>query len=63
MIVIYRCQHCGARIEGKYDLAKNKQHALAKSYRQFQDGPPTWLPHDCDPATLGVAQLIAVRDE
>jgi hypothetical protein len=63
MIVIYRCLHCGAQIKGRYQVTDDKRHALNLAYNREPDGPRAYTQHPCDPATLGVAQLIAVRDE
>jgi hypothetical protein len=63
MIVIFRCLHCGAQIEGRYQVTDDKRHALNLAYNRATDGPIVYTQHPCDDHTLGVAQLIAARDE
>ena len=61
MTFIYRCAHCGAQNEKLMSVKDSREDALNRAYNgQYM---PKAVQHPCDDKTVGVAHLIAVRDQ
>lgn len=70
MKAVYKCMHCDAAVSVTVDAdALSPQHALNLAYdarlvdAQLRTGLTPYRPHECEPGILGVAQLVAIRDD